>query len=250
MADRRFPHTLIPPSINEPRSRAVLDAFAAMASDFDFSVLMQRNGQEISSEALSLALHDRSLEEFIGEDGLPEPLARKLVDRAFELHEKKGRDEGVKLAQSLLGIAADIEHWWQQSPRGPHDTHEITLRLGDLDEPPEVPLSLEVQKSAFNSVAATKRHSQETATRWLSITRAPIRFRGFVSDLHQTKVLPPISTELSSAMPLGIGAAASTGDVLRIWPWRPDEISSHGPAGAAAHVRARFVTTTVYPRPL
>ncbi len=249
MTERRFPHTLISSSINEQRSRAVLDAFEAMAAEFDFSVLMQRDSDEISREALPLTVHDRSLDEFIGDDGLPEPLVRKLIDRAFELHEKKGTDEGVKLAQSLLGIAADIEHWWQQEPEGPHDTHEITLRLGDLDEPLEVPLSLEVQKSAFKAVEATKRYSQDTATRWLSIVRAPVRFRGFVSDLHKNRILPPIVTELNNIMALGLGAAASTGEVMRIRPWRPEALQSQGAVGAAAHLRARYVSTTIYPRP-
>ncbi|SDQ17110.1 phage tail protein I [Pseudovibrio sp. Tun.PSC04-5.I4] len=249
MADRRFPYTLIPPSINEPRTRALLDAFEAMAAEFDFATLMQRYAEETSTAALPLAVHDRSLDEFIGEDGLPDTLVRKLIDQAWDLHEKKGRDEGVKLAQSLLGIAADIEHWWQQEPEGPHDTYQITLRLGDLDDPPDEPLSLEVQKTALKAIAATKRYSQDTSTRWLSVVRAPVRFRGFVSDLHKNRIFPPIITELNNTMALGFGAAASTGEVMRIRPWRPEAIQSQGLAGAVAHLRPRYVSTTIYPRP-
>ncbi|AEV36799.1 hypothetical protein PSE_2289 [Pseudovibrio sp. FO-BEG1] len=163
MTDRRFPHTLISSSINEQRSRAFLDAFEAMAAEFDFSVLMQRDSSEISTEALPLAIHDRSLEKFIGEDGLPEEAVRRLIDQVWELHEEKGTDDGVALGLSLIGIRPHFEHWWQQEPEGPHDTHNLTVYANEhLFEDEAVLLNEKVQRAALTMVDATKRWSQDT----------------------------------------------------------------------------------------
>lgn len=163
MTNRRFPHTLISSSINEQRSRALLDAFEAMAAAFDFSVLMQRDSAEISTEALPLAIHDRSLEEFIGEDGLPEEAVRRLIDQVWRLHEEKGTDDGVALGLSLIGIRPHFEHWWQQEPVGPHDTHNLTVYANEhLFEDEAVLLNEKVQRAALTMVDATKRWSQDT----------------------------------------------------------------------------------------
>ncbi|SDR15366.1 phage tail protein [Pseudovibrio sp. Tun.PSC04-5.I4] len=163
MTDRRFPYTLIPPSINEPRTRALLDAFEAMIGAFDFSVLLQRNADETSTEALPLAMHDRSLEEFIGEDGLPEEAVRRLIDEAWPLHEDKGTDDGVALGLSLIGVRPHFEHWWQQEPEGPHDTHNLTVYVNEhLFDDEAVLLNSKVQIAALTMVDATKRWSQDT----------------------------------------------------------------------------------------
>ncbi len=163
MTDRRFPYTLISSGINEQRSRAVLDAFEVMAAEFDFSVLMQRDSSEISTEALPLAIHDRSLEEFISEDGLPEEAVRRLIDQVWGLHEEKGTDDGVALGLSLIGIRPHFEHWWQQEPEGPHDTHRLTVYANEhLFEDEAVLLNSKVQNAAKTMVDATKRWSQET----------------------------------------------------------------------------------------
>ena len=80
MAKRVFPESLIPPGINDERTRALLGAFEAMAGEFDFTRLLMRNASEIPDEALEIAIHDFSLAEFIAADGLPPPV-RAWPDR-------------------------------------------------------------------------------------------------------------------------------------------------------------------------
>ncbi|WP_310620876.1 phage tail protein [Flexibacterium corallicola] len=163
MAERMFPETLIPPGINDERSRAILGAVEAMAKEFDFSSLLMRTAEEMPRDVLELALHDNSLEEFVSPDGLPEIAVRRLIDHRWALHEKKGTDNGVKLGQELLGITPSIEHWWQQEPEGHHDTHQITIYVNEhLFEGEEAFLNAKIQNASLHMVDATKRWSQGT----------------------------------------------------------------------------------------
>lgn len=225
MAKRSFPESLIPPGINDERSRSLLKAFEAMANEFDFSRLLMRNSSEIEDEALSLAVHDFSLDEFIGDDGLPAPLVRKLIDRAWELHELQGLDAGVELAQSLFGIRADIRHWWQEEPRGHHDTHTITLSLGDGDEPPGVPLGPEVQKTALRTIDVTKRYSQGSSIIWKAAARGHVRISGFINDHAKTSLLPPLTTSLKSRLPVAPVASMATGQKAIVRPELTSELT-------------------------
>lgn len=161
--DRIFPEKLIPPGINDERTRAVLAAFEAMANEFDFRALLMRNSSEIPDEALPLAIHDFSLEEFIPADGLPPRVIGRLIDRAWELHEAQGTDGGVQLGLSLLGIVPEILHWWQQKPQGHHDTHRLTVFVNELlFEGEDAILGRKTQTAAHTMVDATKRWSQDT----------------------------------------------------------------------------------------
>lgn len=159
MFDRR----LIPPGINDERTRALMDAFDHASSLFDFSKLLMRNSSEIPDNMLELAIHDYSLKEFIPPDGLPVDAARRLIDKAWELHEKQGTDEGVQLGQSLLGATASITHWWQLHPKGAHDTQNVTVWFDRLLIDGATVYDQQHQDMARNMVHATKRWSQDTA---------------------------------------------------------------------------------------
>lgn len=181
MVKRDFPQTLIPPGINDERSRSLLKLFSAMAEEFDFSSLLMRNSSEMRDDVLELAVHDFSLDEFIGPDGVPPIVARRLIDRAWELHEKQGRDEGVIAGQDVLGSAVSIEHWWQQEPKGPHDTQKVTVFF---DEPLFEDSQLGDEKyrqAAQKFIDATKRWSQDTATRF-GVQTSSTNYLGVISS--------------------------------------------------------------------
>lgn len=173
MTARRTPdHKLIPPGINDERTRALLGAFMHAASQFDFSKLLMRTGSEIPDDMLELAVHDFSLSEFVGPDGVPAEAARRLIDNAWDLHEQQGTDAGVHLALSMLGCAGDITHWWQTDPEGPHDTHDIAVFFEDVLFTDSA-LGDEKYRTAGEYVIDTaKRWSQETALRFGVQTRA------------------------------------------------------------------------------
>jgi len=275
MTERSFLPKMIPPGIHDERSVAMLGLFAAMAEEFDFSNLLMRNSSEMPDEALELAVHDYSLTEFIGADGVPAKLAGKFVDGAWNLHEKQGTDEGVILGQNLLGIGAEITHWWQKTPRGHHNTHTVTLNLGDVDEPPVEPLSLEVQQTAAKTVEATKRYSQDTELVWRTRARMDLFVNCHAQDLQKVKILPPLVREVSSSMsltmaasanvgevirikpkpvaeisvatPMSFGASVSSGEVVRIYTYQPDVIESPSDLSAPVVIQSASTTTTIMP---
>lgn len=173
MTERRFPESLIPPGINDERSRAILGAFETMASEFDFARLLMRQSREMPAEVLPLAIAERSLEEFLDPDGSPEPAVRKLIDLAFVLHQTKGTDAGVLAALAAFGLDAEILQWFDRTPAGPHDTHTITVDasqdiFGDGDL-----WAGRVFRQVWRVVDAMKRWSQETGLQMAATARAP-----------------------------------------------------------------------------
>ncbi len=162
---RRFTDRLIPPGINDARVRYLWGAFDAALAGIELSphTLLMRTSAEMTVEMLPLAVWELSLDEFMPEEGLPEHVVRRLIDRAYELHALKGTDEGVKLGLKLLtGLRPDIVHWWQKSPRGHHDTHTITVWVGEAVYGDGVILSEKVQRAALAIIDAAKRWSQDT----------------------------------------------------------------------------------------
>lgn len=154
---------LIPPSIRDARSKAVLGVFVYGARQFDFRRLLGRASSEMTVEELPLALYERSLDRYVGPDGLPETVVRELIDHAFVVKGLEGTDQGVELALSLLGIRAEIVHWWQMEPKGLHDTHTITIFVNQhLFEDQETILNERTQRAAQTVIEATKRFSQDT----------------------------------------------------------------------------------------
>ncbi|EFO32512.1 phage tail protein I [Roseibium sp. TrichSKD4] len=180
--DRIFPEKLIPPGINDERTRAILATFEAMANELDFRALLMRNSSEIPDEALPLAIHDFSLGEFIPADGLPPRVIGRLIDRAWELHEAQGTDGGVRLGLELLGCHADIRQWWQQEPPAHHDTHEIDIFFDEVLFEEAALGDPKHRNAADNIVDATKRWSQSTAIRYGVLTRS----EGYVGAYAQT----------------------------------------------------------------
>lgn len=161
---RGIPPKAIPPGINDERTRDLIAAFNAMASGLDFASLLMRSGEETPDDALPLAIHDRSLEEFMPPDGLPPVATRRLLDNAWDLHERKGTDGGVILGQELLGIHPQITQWYEQDPVGQHDTHKITVYVNEhLYEGEATLLNEKIQRASLKMIHATKRWSQESS---------------------------------------------------------------------------------------
>ncbi|MCT4654349.1 MAG: phage tail protein [Cohaesibacter sp.] len=214
MAKRDFPQTLIPPGINDERSRSFLKLFSAMAEEFDFSSLLMRNSSEMKDDVLELAVHDFSLDEFIGPDGVPPIVARRLIDRAWELHEKQGRDEGVVAGQNVLGSSVAIEHWWQQDPKGPHDTQKVTIFF---DEPLFEDSQLGDEKyrqAALKVIDATKRWSQDTALRFGTQTEVTHYLGVISSSAARYVAMLPADDPAPIPSKQFIAAASSAGGVF------------------------------------
>ncbi len=202
---RRFDGSLIPPGINDGRIRWLWGSFDAALAEVQLTpaTLCMRTSAEMSAEMLPLAVWELSLEEFVPEEGLPEHVVRRLIGRAVELHALKGTDEGVQLGmQVLLGGTAEIVHWWQKTPRGHHDTHTITVWVGEAwDGGVLTPLQ---QIAARRMIDATKRWSQDTDFRigTLHLTHSGTAAVQRTVDCERRLVaasVPPMAEHLGSA---------------------------------------------------
>jgi phage tail P2-like protein len=207
---RYFPEKLIPPGINDERSRAVLGAFEAMASEFDFSKLLMRSSSEMPTEVLQLAIAENSLAEFIDVDGSPEEAVRTLIDNAFPLHEQQGTDGGVLEGLEAFGLKADIEQWYELEPIGPHDTHTITVDtsqdiFGDGDIWAE-----KVHRQIWRVVDAQKRWSQDTALRLSAGVYTGVYAAAFPVTQLTTVALPFVFDPPIAESPLRVGVVPHT----------------------------------------
>jgi len=185
-------HRLIPPGIMDARSRAILGLFAHGASLFDFKKMLMRRADEIPDAALPLAIHERSLGEYIPDHGLPAPVVRDLIDNSFDIHARQGTDGGVAFALAFLGATATIEQWWQATPMLGHDTHRITIQPQPLydDDPGIGPKTYRALK---RTVEATKRKSQGTSWRVpLDLTIRPRVAAASAERIRDRRTVNPI----------------------------------------------------------
>lgn len=194
MTSRYFPEKLIPPGINDARTRAFLGAFEAMASEFDFTKLLMRNSSEMPTEVLPLAIAENSLEEFIDPDGSPEEAVRALIDLAFPLHETKGTDGGVLDALAAFDVQAHIAQWYTLNPPGPHDTHTITVDAGqDIFGDGDL-WSARFDRQIWRIINAMKRWSQDTALRLSAMSEGRV-YVGVLPVSHITVTALPLIVE-------------------------------------------------------
>ncbi len=197
---------LIPPGIRDPRSRAVLGAFVFGAKAFDFRRLLARVSVEMTTEDLPLALYERQLNDYLGPDGLPESVVRALIDNAFFVKGLEGQDEGVKLALSLLGIRAEIQHWWQVEPALPHDTQTVSVFFENLVFADAELGDETYRKAAMQVVKATKRFSQETAYRF-GVMAQVNHFMGVIGS-HGARYVAALPTDDPAIYPSTIISTA------------------------------------------
>ncbi|KQI69376.1 hypothetical protein AN189_02820 [Loktanella sp. 3ANDIMAR09] len=154
--------TLVPSSIRDPRQDAFLAAFGATFADFDLTNLVMVDAQTCPVELLPALIVEFSLEEYVTSD-LSEQRVRDIISNAYELHVSKGYDAGVVLALSLVGVTAEIVHWYEDTPVGPPNTHRLVFEAdGEFwsDEPIGGPRAFDRIRTL---VEASKRFSQDTA---------------------------------------------------------------------------------------
>lgn len=208
MPNRRFGNNLIPPGINDARTRHLFSGFVAMLDAFQFADLLMQTANDMPDEVLELAVADRSLEEFIDEAGSPEGAVRNLIDNAFDLHETQGTDPGIVEALAAFGMSAEIVQWYEQSPAGPPHTHKINIDTsGDIFGDGEV-FGPRTARQADRIVNAMKRWSQDSAIR-LAAMKQHNAFVGMAQMTRLTVVALPLEVtppDISHKAQIGFGS--------------------------------------------
>lgn len=177
---RRWPDQQIDaittPAINDVRGRAILRAVDEMIGETPISSFYVRDADTCPAEVLPALVAEYSLHEFV-EPSLPEAIVRRIVKHAYFLQRLAGTDAGVLLGLSLLGVDADITQWWQTEPKGPANTHNVQVFVGEkLFEPAaDIFLSDREIRAARRMIDACKRFSQQTFMRTGVALRLPSR---------------------------------------------------------------------------
>lgn len=118
------------------------------------------------SDVLPALIAEYSMEEFI-EPGLTEEVVRRILMNRWQLKKYKGYDKGVRLGLALLGMEAEIRHWYQENPPGPANTQNLTIiPTGSLVPSSPYQKGPVELHAATRMVRATKRFSQDIAVRF------------------------------------------------------------------------------------
>lgn len=153
---------ITPPQVLDERGRGLLRSLDQIIGDQPIADFYVKAADTCPAEALPALIAEYSMEEFV-DPSWPEIVQRRVLKNAWLLQTLEGRDIGVKLGLSLLGLNAVIEQWWQISPKGPPNTHTVYF---DIDEQvfADTRQSFEQRelRAAKRMIEATKRWSQDS----------------------------------------------------------------------------------------
>lgn len=210
-----IPHELIPPGVNDARSRAFASALDAALAGFSTSALLIQEPMTVPAFFLPAMTVEAGLSEFVS-PGMREELVRELIAAAPDIHAMTGTIAGIRRALTAVGIEVEWTQWFETTPKGHHDTHKAFLIADDTLLEGEETFSAANRAAARRLIDATKRWSQDVAI-----------FYGFF--------------EIG---PLGIAAATHTESTIVAEPFvMGGPIEEEGALGIAA---ATWTETTIY----
>lgn len=155
-----IPLKLVPSGVRDERQLALAEIFGKGLCDIDLSKLLMVDPLTVDARLLPYMIHEFGARQFIDPE-LPEHVQRRILKNIWSLKALHGYDAGVKLGLELLGMTAVIDHWWQQSPMGTPNTHDLTFFIGEQLFPNgETLFGLREKQAAIRMIEATKRQSQ------------------------------------------------------------------------------------------
>ena len=160
MPDPFVPSHIIPPGINDERSRALVSAFSDELEAVELNRLLVQNALTVDERLLPAMAVARAMTDFIVPN-MRIDLVRQLLHNYRELHENSGYIRGTRLALSLIGVSVDWVQWWQEQPKAAHDTHKIQVWFSSGIFDAGVPADAQHQAFARKLVDVTKRWSQD-----------------------------------------------------------------------------------------
>lgn len=159
-APELIPLELIPPGINDQRSRAFVRAFGRLLANFSTSSVLVQNPLTVDARLLPSMIVSLAMTDFVPA-GLNETALRRLLAAAPEIHKWTGTVKGARTALQAIGVKVVWKQWYQQNPKGAHDTHVVTAYVNEqLFDDDENLLSTRTQKAVLKQLEATQRWSQ------------------------------------------------------------------------------------------
>lgn len=160
MSDPYIPSNLIPPGINDERSRALMSAFSEELEAIDNQALLIQDALTVDERLLPEMTVARAMSSFIMPN-MRQELVRQLLDNAHEIHENSGYIHGTRFALDLLGVRIRWTQWHNETPPAYHDTHKVRVFLNSSLIEDVSPLDPENQQAIARLIEVTKRKSQD-----------------------------------------------------------------------------------------
>lgn len=171
------PDALLSSGVRDDRQLAFVRLLDDELSAIDITTFVMTDAYKVDAKLLPYLVREFSLQDFVTPD-LPEIVIRRLIANAHTLHAKQGYVEGTRLGLSMLGLDVDWVQWWQQEPKGAHNTHIVTVEINDyIFTDSENLLDARLIRAAANMIDVTKRQSQEIAFR-LAVTSKSKAYMG------------------------------------------------------------------------
>jgi len=160
MSDLGAPE-LIPPGVNDARSRAFVRALGDVLGTFRTSALLVQDPLTVDARLLPAMTVELAMTEFVW-PGLREVHLRNLLAAAPEIHALTGTVAGARSALAAIGVTVDWTQWYQADPKLYHDTHIVVAYINDhLIEGQPALLTAETQQAVLRLIEATQRWSQD-----------------------------------------------------------------------------------------
>lgn len=204
-----IPAELIPPGVNDRRSRAFASALSALLGEFSTSALLIQDPYAAPASLLPMMTLEAGLSQFVS-PGMREELVRELIAAAPDIHAMTGTIAGVRRALEAVGLNMQWTQWFQMSPPGPHDTHQVFVFADETIIVGEEAFSAANQAAARRLINATKRWSQDVAFSYGVRANGPT-FVGALAQTSFTAVAHPFIFEPPTLKAsVFIGATAAT----------------------------------------
>ncbi|MEC5291959.1 phage tail protein [Aurantimonas sp. C2-6-R+9] len=206
--DRR----LVPPGVADARGRAFIRVIGRAIDAGDPNALILTDFSKVDARLLPFFVRGLSLQEFMFE-GITEAIVRNFCANAVPLHEKKGTVAGIAFGLSLIGMKLTFTHWFKRVPPGAPNTYEATAYIDDVLYEDGSSLTPRTRAAALQMIDAMKRWSQEGATRFGIVARAPLHIGAVarIGGIVHTRILLP--TDQDERAETIVAATSRTGGV-------------------------------------
>ena len=160
-----IPSTLVTSGVRDDRQIALAQAFGEALASIDLSKLSMVDPLTVDARLLPFMAREFGAQEFL-DPNLPEHVLRRILANIWELKSLQGYDAGVKLGLSFLGLNADIQQWYAQTPMAAPNTHLVNFSVEEfIFEDGTDYFDDRLIAAAWRMINATKRWSQSSEIR-------------------------------------------------------------------------------------
>lgn len=130
MSEHLIPPELVPPGVNDARSRAFAAAFGEVLAEFSTASLVIQDAWTVDARLLPAMVVEAGMSDYVS-PGMREEHVRALIDDAPAIHALAGLVVGVRRAFAALGVTLEWRQWYLAAPKGAPNTHVVTAYAGD-----------------------------------------------------------------------------------------------------------------------